>query len=204
MPQAATRAATRSCFPAPRCPQMPLRCRAAVVPRGAGSSPRLGVHRGVLRLFPSFLPPFPSSSPLSFLTPCSLLCPCLSLFLPSLPPSPPCSVPVPLSVLAPVLSALLRSLPGRPSRAHGAGTASPARALCPHVPGRGREGLTGGRNWGDTEGARRAGGGREQPKERGAELTVVVVSSPTSRTSSAVLGPAAPILRPSRCRRTAR
>lgn len=64
------------------------------------------------------------------------------------------------------------------------------------------------------EGARRAGGGRElgmQPNERGAELTVVVVSSPASGAGSAVLGPAVPVLgpavpvlRPSRCRRTAR
>lgn len=135
-------------------------------------------------LFPSLslsfsVPPFSPSLP-------SLLCPCPAL----------CAGAGSLS-FAPLTA---RTSQPSPRCWH----CQPSPGPLPHVPGRGREGLTGGRNWGDTEGARRAGGGREQPKERGAELTVAVVSSPASGAGSAVLGPAAPILRPSRCRRTAR
>lgn len=140
VPQAATRAATRSCIPAPRCPRTPLRCRAAVVPCGAGSLPRLGTHEGCSG------PSFPPSSPLRPHLLClKSLLPSLSLSF-SVPAFSP--LPVPLSVLAPVLSALLRSLPGRPL-SPAAGTASPARALGPHVPGRAGRGHRGSQvGWG--------------------------------------------------------
>lgn len=77
VPQAATRAATRSCFPGPHYPQMPLRCRAVVVPCCTGSLSRLGTHGGAQTL-PSLLPClkslFPSLS-LSFSVPSSSSCP---------------------------------------------------------------------------------------------------------------------------------
>lgn len=89
VPQAATRAASRSCFPAPRCPQTPLCCRAAVVPCAAGSLPWPGAHGGCSG--PS-LPPSPSAS-----SPCSLLCHCLFLSPLPLPILSLSSLPVSLS-----------------------------------------------------------------------------------------------------------
>lgn len=140
--------ATRSCFPAPRCPQTPLCCRVVVVPRGTGSSPWPGTHGGLLRFFPpSFSLLFLSKFLFSFLSPLPLplsppfLCPCPAL----------CAGAGSLS-FAPLTARMSQLSPRCWHCQPSLGPLSPCA----------REGLGGGhrrQSLGGTEGAGRAGGG---------------------------------------------